>query len=100
MANIAYVPVTKDWTLITDLIGNGFSWDADTVYVIEGRGLGNVLIIELDQAPAADSYDGIILDGSGYKIAKFKVSGNTDLYVKLNRNSLEAGINISTEEGE
>lgn len=100
MANIAYVPVTKDWTLITDLIGNGFTWDADTTYVIEARGLGNVLILELDQEPTPDNYAGIVLDGSGYKIAKYKLVDGTALYVRLNRNSLESGINISTEEGE
>jgi len=100
MANIAYVPVTKDWTLVTDLIGNGFSFDSSTLYVIEARGLGDVLLLDSDTEPATDSYSGIKLDGAGYKIAKYTPTDSTNLYIRLNRNSLESGINISTEEGE
>ena len=100
MANIAYVSVTKDWTLVTDLIGNGFSFDSSTLYVIEARGLGDVLLLDSATAPTANNYGGVRLDGSGYKIAKYTQAVGTNLYVRLNRNSLESGINISTEEGE
>lgn len=100
MANIAYVPVTKDWTLVTDLIGNGFSFDSSTLYVIEARGLGDILLLEADTEPAEDDYSGIKLDGLGYKIAKYTPVNGTNLYIRLNRSSLESGINISTEEEE
>lgn len=100
MANIAYVPVTSNWTLVSDLIGNGFSFDASTTYVIEARGLGDVLLLDTDSVPASNSDAGVRLDGNGYKIAKYKVAAGNDLYVKLNRSSMTSGINISTEEGE
>lgn len=97
MANIALVKVTKEWKRLEELIGNGFTFDSGTTYVIEGRGNGGVLIMESDTLPADNSKEGNRLDGLGYKIAEYKV-GSGDLYVRLDSNSLDSGVNISTKE--
>lgn len=97
MANIALVKVTNEWKPLEELVGNGFTFDSGTTYVIEGRGNGGVLLLESDTVPASSSKEGVRLDGLGYKIAEYKV-GTGVLYARLDINSLDSGVNISTKE--
>lgn len=97
MANIALVKVTNEWKPLEELVGNGFTFDSSITYVIEGRGNGGVLLIEKDTVPEPNSKDGTRLDGLSYKIAEYKV-GTGILYARLDTNSLDSGVNISTKE--
>ena len=99
MANIGLFKVTDKWTSLEDIIGNGFSFDSETTYIIECRGNGGVLLLESDTLPENSNRSGSRLDGFGYKLAEYKL-GTKTLYIRLDVNSSESGVNVSTKEEE
>lgn len=92
MAQIAYVAVPENWVLLSDLVTD--IEDGDT-YMIESKGPGNVLIRESDSLPSNDDYGGVILDKYSYKIALY-ANNELNLYVRLERVSLPASINVTS----
>ena len=92
MAQIAYVAVPNNWILLSDLVTDVEDGD---MYMIESKGPGNVLIRESDSLPANDDYGGVILDKYAYKIALY-ANNDLNLYVRLERVSLPASINVTS----
>lgn len=85
MAQIAFIKLPNEFTLVEDIIsealGQAFSFDATKTYSIEARGLSPAIFCEPDNEPA--NSDGVMLDAGGYKNIKYKTGRNL-LYAKSN----------------
>lgn len=94
MAQITYTAIPYNWIAVSSIAS---TIEDGEIYFLESRGPGNIIIREDDSLPSNNEFGGILLDGHAYKIAVYKNAGK-NLYVRLERSSLTAALNVTKKE--